>query len=440
MSESDLLAVQAEPVPRSEATCRLVAGHAESAWRLIASAVLWIVVAWVAASVPIFVALPIVPAPWTPTEVMVILGFGGAAFVLAWVAFVVIVRRRRRARRELVRDGELVRGSVVESTPGRRATVQFGVGGVERRVAVRLAPGRGGTVPMLAVPGATHALAFAGAHDGRATVAAVRRDVVVDRTTHEATVVFTRGLTESFFAIVFAIVAAELPLIFLVAAKLPPTRLTCERSRDTCAVQSFGIFGTGGTYEFHLSEIARSRVRDRGGEREWVAERRGGHAIDLTGETSDAGQAKEFEAHAQALAAFLANPSAPRLSIEYRGTGRPALPVLVVLSAGSLVLVLRWAHGRRAAVTIDSRARTLTIRRRPALIPPATRTLPLESISYADVKSGRLFVLFAALPTLRLWVRDRNGRVVFARWQLTSRAAHGEVTAFASLLSQRDRL
>ena len=171
-----------------------------------------------------------------------------------------------------------------------------------------------------------------------------------------------------------------------------------------------------------------------------MAERKVGHAIELTGSTGDPEQARVFEARSQALAAFIAVPSQPTLTLGSRSSGRPPLPALIVISVGALVLVLRWGHGRRATLTLDQSAGTFTIHRRPALIPPATRTLPLASISHAEVRPSSLFLLYAMVPTLRFWVRDINGKVVFARWQITSRTAQDEIKAASDLLAQKDRL
>lgn len=443
MSDSDFLTIRAEAPPRSAATCKQVAGHAESVPRLIGGAILWILVAWIAVSIPIAVGVALLPGEASPAQAAVILGSSGVVFVLSWVAFAVLVLRRRRAHRTIVRDGMLVDGVIVERRPGKlvRTTVQFRVGGIEHRALVRIAPDQqGGTVPILCMPGARQILAFPGGRSGHAVMATIHNDVVVDHSAHQATIVFTRGASETFFAAVLALTAMVLPLVIFVGAKLPPSRLSCERNNDACQVETFDIFGGSSNFSFKISDLARSVVRDRNGDSQWVIRRKVGGDIEMTGATGDAAQAAVFKERSQAFAAFIADPSQPALTLEYRATGRPALPVLIIISVVALVLVLRWAHGRRTTLTIDSRAGTLTIWRHPTLIPPARRTLPLSSISHADVRSGAIFLLYAMIPTLRLWLRDTNGQVVFSRWQFTSRTAQDEVRAVSDLLARKDRI
>jgi hypothetical protein len=183
--------------------------------------------------------------------------------------------------------------------------------------------------------------------------------------------------------------------------------------------------------------MARSDVRSgKNGEAEWIVRMNDGREIQLGGLTGRASQLESYRRHAQELGAFIADRAQPTFVAQYQGVGGLSLPVSIGMLLATGWLFFALLHGWRTTLTFDRAAGTLTIVRRPALW-SSPRALPLSSVARVDARAGRLWVLFASLPTLTLRLYDDKGKVLFTRRQITSDDARREIEAVNEVLTAR---
>jgi hypothetical protein len=252
-----------------------------------------------------------------------------------------------------------------------------------------------------------------------------------------ATITLVRGKTEKFFIVFAALALAQLSYIAVrINYFQKPAELRCERKKDECTLSGSDIFGGGWHWSFPASGMKRSEVRaGKHGESEWVIWRSDGESRQMGSLTSRAQQIDVYRRHSAALSAFIADRTISSFEARFDFLGGPSVGVWIGISIFLAYILFALMNGWRTTLAFDSAAGTLTITRTPALLPPARRTLQLADLSGCEAKSGRLWIVFASLPMLKIRLFSRDGKVVFKRSLVTSDDAQREVSAIQEILT-----
>ena len=433
---TDLDLVRGEATPRSDATCRRVARRVNSISGLIGHAALTLLLGSCVSTAVLFGGMAATGTkPGEAVTGLVLLAWL-AAFVVPWILFGSWVARRRHAARTLVQRGVLVEGRVENpGTPTRTAAIRFDADGGHYRAVFSARPrdvAPGGTESVLFLPGAQYAVVFVA---GRVYAGRLARDIVLDSAHGRADVTMARGTTEKILVAILALVLVEaVGMSVRVAVFKDSAELRCERERDSCTLSGADVFGSTWSSSFAASAMTGSTVdSNRYDELTWSVRMRDGKTQQIGNPTARTRQQEQYRQGSIALAAFIADPTQRSFDARFESLGGPSGTFWGVFVAVLAFIFVRLIHGWRTTLVFDRFSGQLTITRRPSLW-PSRRTLPLTAVARAEGRIGSIWVLYAALPTLTIILRDQEGKVVFSRRQLTSDDGTRELAAINEIL------
>lgn len=222
---SELDFVRTQSSPRGPVAWKRLAGSADPTALYVGYGVLCLLLACLAAALPIMaVAVIPGPSPAPPLEAGIVLTMSAVSFGLCWPVFIGLMMRRRHGARAFVRDAVLLDAVIsreARGDPGRGmgagATASFTADGFERRADLGLGLGDlEGAASILFAPQSGTALVFPETLHGRSVRAHVRGEII--NRAGLVSVVLRRGFFETLLAALFGLAALQALLGALAAA------------------------------------------------------------------------------------------------------------------------------------------------------------------------------------------------------------------------------